>query len=256
MASARLLTDLPEIEAQIVAGSLNITNLHKIQSFVRAEKAVQHELSKDEKLSLIAECENKPTRKVAEELIKKSHQPALLAEKFHMASSVLNDGTLNSEYQKFDALLDAENTALLQEFKNLYAHELQDCANISVLTFLLKKAVQYKKKKLGLVEKTNKVVVDTNAPLPMSTKVNSQKVSPLRKSLPVAVKRYVWQRAGACCEYRDPKVNLRCNSSFALQPDHIVPLALGGTDEVTNLQLLCRAHNSRRAIKTFGVIRK
>ncbi|MNL72483.1 HNH endonuclease [compost metagenome] len=74
--------------------------------------------------------------------------------------------------------------------------------------------------------------------------------------LPIAVKRYVWKRAGACCEHVDAEVKQRCNSKYALQPDHIIPLALGGTDEVSNLQLLCRVHNSRRAIKTFGIVRK
>jgi hypothetical protein len=132
LASARLMTELPEIEKQIENGSLNITNLWKVQSFVRAEKSAQHELSKNEKLGLMAECENKSTRQLAKELIQKSHQPALLAEKFQMTSVVLNDDSLSVEYSKFEALLDPETQALLQEFKNLYAHELQDGTNISV----------------------------------------------------------------------------------------------------------------------------
>ena len=250
LASARLMTELPEIEKQIESGTLNITNLSKVQSFVRAEKAVQHELSKNEKLSLIAECQDKSTREVTKELIQKSHQPALLAEKFQMTSVVLSDGSLNLEYSKFEALLDQENIELLQEFKNLYAHDLRDSSNITVLNFLLKKAVQHKKKKLGLHD-PKKLVADPNATPPRSPKVNSK-----RKPLPVAVTRLVWQRATACCEHIDKKLKLRCNSKFALEPDHIVPHALGGTDEASNLQLLCRVHNSRRAVKTFGIIRR
>jgi hypothetical protein len=267
LASARLMTELPEIEEQIQVGSLNITNLSKIHSFVRAEKGVQNSLTKVDKLALIADCENKPTREVAKELIKKSHQPALLAEKFQMTAIVLKDESLNLEYSKFDALLDPEDKDLLQEFKNLYAHDLQDGANITVLKFLLKKAVQHKKKQLGIEPKNN-------APVPLSPKVTSEKVAtaiaptklsaeksksakpaPQRKPLPVAVKRFVWKRAGACCEHMDSKIGMKCESKFALQPDHIIPVALGGTDEVDNLQLLCRAHNSRRAIKTFGIRR-
>lgn len=249
LASARLMTELPEIEKQIEAGTLNVTNLSKVQSFVRAEKAVQHELSKDEKLSLISECHDKSTREVAKELIQKSHQPALLAEKFQMTSVVLNDGSINLEYSKFDALLDPENRELLQEFKNLYAHDLPDSSNITVLNFLLKKAVQHKKKELGLI-------VPKKLEKPNATPPRSPKVSAKRKPLPVAVKRLVWQRADACCEHRDKKLKLRCSSKFALEPDHIVPHALGGTDEISNLQLLCRVHNSRRAVKTFGIIRR
>lgn len=250
LASARLMTELPEIEEKIESGTLNITNLSKVQSFVRAEKAVQHELSKNEKLSLISELQDKSTREVAKELIQKSHQPALLAEKFQMTSVVLNDGSLNLEYSKFDALLDPENRELLQQFKNLYAHDLPDSSNITVLNFLLKKAVQHKKKKLGLIA-PKKLAADPNATPPRSPKVSAK-----RKPLPVAVKRLVWQRATACCEHIDKKLKLRCSSRFALEPDHILPHALGGTDEVSNLQLLCRVHNSRRAVKTFGIIRR
>jgi hypothetical protein len=261
LSSARLMTELPEIEEQIEAGSLNITSLSKVQSFVRSEKAAQHELSKDEKLALIAECEDKSTREVAKELIKKSHQPALLAEKFQMTSVVLNDGSLNLDYSRFDALLDEENRELLQEFKNLYAHDLPDGSNITVLNYLLKKAVKDKEKKLGIAADSKKVTITNNAPPPMSSKVarkdkNIKTPAPQRKPLPVSVRRFVWQRANSCCEHFDQKMKIRCNSKFALQPDHIIPLALGGADEVNNLQLLCRVHNSRRAVKTFGVIRK
>ena len=181
-----------------------------------------------------------------------------------MTSVVLNDASV--EYSKFEALLDLENQELLQEFKNLYAHELQDGANISVLTFLLKKAVQHKKKKLGLVDDLKKNNRSTNAPLPMSPKVsslpnadvekNGPKFVPRRKPLPASVRKIIWQKAKACCEYTDIKRGIRCQSRFALEPDHIIPLALGGTDDVNNLQLLCRAHNSRRAIQTFGIYQK
>lgn len=170
LASARLLTELPQIEKQIEDGRLNITNLSKIQTYLRAEKSAQQALSPDAKLALIAECENKPTRQVAKDLIKKSHQPALLAEKFHMTSMVVNNELVDQEFSRFEALLDGEMSELLQEFKNLYAHELQDGANISVLTFLLRKAVAFKKKKLGLTPKK------TNAPPPMSPIVPKTKM--------------------------------------------------------------------------------
>lgn len=89
LSSARLMTELPEIEKQIESGDLNVTNLAKFQSFVRAGKAASQALSKDDKLKLIAQCENKPTRQVEKELIERCHQPALLAEKFHKTSQVL-----------------------------------------------------------------------------------------------------------------------------------------------------------------------
>lgn len=267
LSSARLMTELPEIEKQIEDGSLNVTTLSKVQSFVRAEKLAQQELSKDQKLALIADCENKPTRELAKELIKKSHQPGLLAEKFQMTSVVLKDSSLDLEYTKFAALLDSDSQKLLQEFKDLYAHDLPDGSNITVINFLLKKVVNEKKKKLGLPKKSN-IDAYNNAPPPISPKVTENshqatippgkdlKPQAQRKPLPVATKRSIWNRAQACCEHVDPKMKIRCRSTFALQEDHIIPVAVGGTNDVDNMQLLCRVHNSRRAIKTFGVLRR
>ena len=257
LSSARLMTELPEIEENIKAGDLNVTNLAKFQSFAKSEKAVDHTLSRDEKLDLLKQIENKPTRQVERELIELSHQPALLAEKFHHTSVITTEDGVHQQYLKFEALLDEESEALLQEFKNLYAHELKDQANVSVLTFLLTKAVLDKKKQKGLIVKVN-----TNALPPPTEKVNEELQGneevklvriPLRSATMSSTVKLVWKRAQACCEQVLSSTGEKCGSKYALEIDHVVPIALGGSDDVSNLQLLCRAHNSRRAIKTFGV---
>lgn len=258
LSSARLMTELPQIEERIAAGDLNLTNLSKVQSFVRAERTANHSLSKEDKLELLAQVENKSTREVEMELIKISHQPALLAEKFQITSAALVSTCSSSQdvpavFTKFETLLDSAQQGLLRDFKNLYAHELPDGSNHSVLMYLLEKAVQHKKKKLGL--STSKAQAEQesskafNAPLPSPPPVAT------RRSIKVSIKKKLWQRAGACCEYRDFKTSQRCSSTFALEVDHLRPVALGGSDNIENLRLLCQAHNSRRSIKTFGVFR-
>ncbi|MNK99946.1 hypothetical protein D3C87_1203630 [compost metagenome] len=242
LSAARLLRELPEIESQIQSGDLNITNLSAVQSFVRAEKMADKPLSREEKLELISTVENKSTRQVKQELIQQSHQPALLAEKFQMPSVNLPTALI-----KFETLMTDENLELLQEFKNLYAHDLADLSNQSVLMFLLNKAVQHKKQKLGLIEKVPR---PSNAPLPSAEDV---KIKKQRKAIPISVQRQIWKRANFCCEHIDTNSKSRCTSKFALQTDHIISLALGGSNKVDNLRLLCRSHNSRRSIKTFGV---
>jgi len=52
------------------------------------------------------------------------------------------------------------------------------------------------------------------------------------------------------CEFRDGE--RRCQSRENLQFDHIVPFAMGGSNTVENLQLLCPAHNRIKAIQDFG----
>jgi len=268
LSSARLMTELPEIEKDIQAGNLTITNLSRFQSFARAEKLADFALSKEEKLEALTQIQNKPTRQVERELIQKSHKPEVLAEKYHNISVVMTESGQANQFAKFEALLNEENQELLQEFKNLYAHELKDQANVSVLTFLLSKAVQHKKKQKGLIPKQK-----SNESPPSAQKVNAEievnaepKVSavsekvklvktPLRKATKASTEKLVWKRAEACCEQVVGE-GKKCGSKYALEIDHVVPVALGGTDELENLQLLCRAHNSRRAVKTFGVYRE
>jgi hypothetical protein len=266
LTAARLLRELPEIEAQIQSGDLNITNLSAVQSFVRAEKMADKPLSREAKLELISAVENKSTRQVKQELIQQSHQPALLAEKFQMPSVSLPVPVL-----RFETFMTEENQELLQEFKNLYAHDLQDLSNQSVLLFLLNKAVQHKKQKLGLIEKSVQPeklqkasaansLHSSNAPLPSAENAtvenkitDNAKIEKRRKAIPIKIQRQIWKRAQSCCEHIDTNSKSRCTSKFALETDHIISLALGGSNNIENLRLLCRSHNSRRAIKTFGL---
>jgi len=257
LSSARLLTELPEIQDKIQDGSLNITTLSKMQTFVRSEKQAQHVLSKQDKLELLTELENKSTREAERELLKHSHQPEILMDQFHLrpSSSIKEDA---ENFMKFEVLLNQQDQKLLQEFKDLFAHELQSMDALSILQLLLKKVMAQKKKKLGL-DKEN------NAPPPSAAEVNEEmttqkfQTSPksrftsLRPYLSVSTKRALWRRAEGCCEHIDPKTTARCSSKHALERDHIKPVALGGDNSLGNLTLHCRAHNSRRAVKTFGV---
>lgn len=52
-----------------------------------------------------------------------------------------------------------------------------------------------------------------------------------RAALAVDVKRAVWERCGGRC--------VECASEQLLEFDHVIPLALGGSNSVRNLQLLC-----------------
>ncbi|MEK2646179.1 HNH endonuclease [Bdellovibrio sp. BCCA] len=249
LSAARLLKELPEIESKIQSGNLNITTLAKVQTFVRAEKQAQHVLSKEEKLQLLEGLQNKSTREAEKELVRQSHQPEFLLGKFNISETSLNESAVKNSatsesFVKFEALLDQENQKLLQEFKELFAHELSDTSSLSVLQLLLKKTLKEKKQKLGLVS-----VQKHNARLP-----SAPKVAPLRSAISIHVKRAVWRRAQGCCEHVDSNSKQRCLSKYALQTDHIKPVALGGDNSIQNLALLCRAHNSRRAVKTFGVV--
>jgi hypothetical protein len=64
--------------------------------------------------------------------------------------------------------------------------------------------------------------------------------------------RALWERAGSQCEFLDEKTGRRCDCRFGLQREHVIPLALGGTNDLSNMQLLCATHNQLRARAVFG----
>ncbi|MBC7372100.1 MAG: hypothetical protein H7326_11070 [Bdellovibrionaceae bacterium] len=55
-----------------------------------------------------------------------------------------------------------------------------------------------------------------------------------RKYLSIHIKRRLLNRAQNQCEHVDLKHHRRCASTFQLQTDHVIPLALGGTNEESN----------------------
>jgi hypothetical protein len=59
-----------------------------------------------------------------------------------------------------------------------------------------------------------------------------------RQPIPRDVKTWVWQRDGGRC--------VECGSRADLEYDHIIPLAMGGSNTERNLQLLCGPCNGRK----------
>jgi hypothetical protein len=64
-------------------------------------------------------------------------------------------------------------------------------------------------------------------------------------------RRAVFERDGERCTFTDAEGN-RCPATTWLELDHVIPRARGGTSEVGNLRVRCRAHNALCAEQTFG----
>ena len=65
--------------------------------------------------------------------------------------------------------------------------------------------------------------------------------------IPIDLKRRVFARSKGRCEFVDRRTKMRCECTFRLQIDHIIPLAIGGETTSSNLRHLCSAHNLRMA---------
>jgi hypothetical protein len=71
-------------------------------------------------------------------------------------------------------------------------------------------------------------------------------------SISLQTKRNLWKKYDSKCSYKDPRTGKKCNSSYFLEIEHITPKAKGGTNNIENLKLYCRAHNQLSAIQQFG----
>ena len=70
--------------------------------------------------------------------------------------------------------------------------------------------------------------------------------------IPQTSRRLLLKEAGHRCEYQSPS-GKRCDARSQLELDHKHPLALGGGNELANLQVLCSQHNKRKAEREFGL---
>jgi 5-methylcytosine-specific restriction endonuclease McrA len=70
------------------------------------------------------------------------------------------------------------------------------------------------------------------------------------RHIPAHVKRAVWTRDEGRCAFVGP--HGRCHERAQLEYHHVVPFALGGSTDVANLALRCRAHNGFESELIFG----
>jgi hypothetical protein len=71
------------------------------------------------------------------------------------------------------------------------------------------------------------------------------------RHIPAAVKRQVFTRDNGQCTYRDNR-GRRCASRSFIEFHHRQNFARGGTHDVSNLELRCRAHNAYQAELDYG----
>ena len=65
-----------------------------------------------------------------------------------------------------------------------------------------------------------------------------------RPYLPSTIRHAVFLKSQGKCS--------NCGTGRAIEIDHIVPVAMGGSSEIGNLRILCRSCNQRSAIERFG----
>ena len=272
--AARMLQDFPELGEQIAEGTTNLSKLSLMQVYVKAEeKRIGHKVTREFKKELLSQIEDKPIYEAELALAQAMPEAKPANETRRVRPNGNVDLTLSA---------DPELMALVEDVRALNAHDPAFANATEVLRALCKEHLErhhpaYKKpRKPRSRKKPLDNQVTENPPTPVmhasyeifedktAEALAAARITPLphsdsaaelprvtrgrRKQHSVEIDRALWTRAGSRCEHIDEN-GVRCSRKFHLQKDHIIPWSLGGSDELENLQLLCRPHNLRKGVR-------
>lgn len=263
----RLLRAVPEVESKLKEGRLNLTTAAQIQSFFRQET---HPSSHQEKLELLESLENKPSKDVERELIKRNPEMKLTSEKlrpvtedrYELKLTLSKD--LHDQLEQLKALLSHKQLkgfeGLLQELAEIALKKL-DPARARKQQTTQKQSVQKPQTPMNSEEQGDVQITsvdelisaaeatsqssffDATTEVQHNPSVQTQSRS---RHIPNPIRRAVWNRDEGRCTYAHPETQHRCGSTHFVQLDHITPFSEGGLHTKENLRLLCGRHNRER----------
>jgi hypothetical protein len=273
--SLELMLDVPVVEEHLLSGDLNMSTVAMAQRQInREEKLTGQEISKEKKTEIVESITNKTMAKAEIELFKLLPETASHPETY--------ERRVSEQATRLNLTVPNDVMEMLIRLKEIWAHVDPTMDHVEVMRRSFKMTLQkvdpaqrktsIKKSRTGSNPKTN---VDAGTTINSCdsvkrTSTSSHDSTQLRQptqSLTDSVKhrrpkrptyykrefdRALWERAQARCEFIDEKTGRRCDCRFGLQREHVIPLALGGTNDLSNMQLLCATHNQLRARAVFG----
>jgi len=146
---------------------------------------------------------------------------------------------LSPRRYKLQVTIGQETRDKLTELEALLSHQIPDGDPAKILDRALDALLtETKKKKAALTKK----------PRP-SRKKSSTKT----RAIPARTRREVFKRDEGRCAFVAPK-GRRCGSTWQVEFHHRAPYARGGTHDVDNIELRCRAHNQYEADLEYGTL--
>jgi hypothetical protein len=216
ISAMRMLRELPQLEEKISTGEISLTHIGLAQAYFREEeKHNNQQMKSSEKLEVFNQIANKSVRE---------------AEKFTLSLSTAPEVSrpdsikaVSSDRIEMKFYANERLRKKIEDLRGLLAHK---APNIS-LGDLFEQLCD-----LGLSQWS---ITPDKFAAPKKRCVNSL----------AEQSRQVFLKAKNKCT--------NCGSTYALEIDHIIPQAKGGSSESDNLRLLCRACNQRSAIREFGI---
>jgi HNH endonuclease len=228
----RLLKEMPTIEKKIADGRLSLSVVSQAQTFFRKEAQTQKPLTIVEKQKVLESLENKSAREAEHKLLTLSSSPeAFFSEKIRPRTG---------SHSELKLLLSEDTLKILEKIRGLLAHSRPHMSYSELIEYMAKLTLD----KIDPAQRSARSGILLPTQKPTKT-VQDRFIS-------AALKRSVWQRDEGRCTYQDSQSGRKCRSQYALQIDHIRPLALGGSSTLENLRLLCANHNQLEADQLFG----
>jgi hypothetical protein len=245
ISAMKLLKELPEIEEKINQGQISLTHIGLAHSLFKHEKKVlQKEMSYEQKLSIFDQIANKSVREA--ERITLSLSSTLSVAKKDRVTSV-SESLIEMKFTASADLrekIDCLKGWLAHTNPNLTLGELfEKLCDLGLQEWDPSKTAAPRKRRVINRSLRNSCDVSIGIACGVGKSIAVASGGSSTKSL-AQIKREVFLKANSKCE--------KCGSSYALEIDHVQPLALGGSNEPGNLRLLCRSCNQRAAIQKLG----
>jgi len=235
--AARLSLEIPEVVDKIENGTINLSQITKLQQASRQLKKEGRAISKEKKQEVLQAIENTSARK-SEQIIAKA-----LEIKIHEHTKIQTQADADASV-RITMTFTQEEWQPLQEALNKYSHQVPS-GDIKDLMVLLTKKADTVLKKHPQQKPRTAPAAEAEASSDTATIVVNKTITPKTRTEML--------KKQPCCQYREPKSGHPCQSQWQLEIDHIKPLWAGGGNEPENLQVLCRKHNAWRYRQGNGI---
>lgn len=243
----RLSRSVPEVKTQLQNSEISLSVVAKVQSHIQRENKAR----KEEKKSLMTVQDKRRVLEAVKGESFRSSEKILFTlfpnhevvrpEKIKQVAPSTVRLEVNIPKEVFDKLTQLKNLRAAEDFEQIISQLVDLGMNKWDKAREVQPRANSRNKPIGSKPGTSNPIV--GAPQLLTSTV--------KRSIPNRLKRKIWQKDKAKCQYRNFTTGKVCGESFGLHLDHIKPYALGGEHSEENLRLLCARHNLHRAKQTF-----
>lgn len=226
--AARLLSEIPDLATKIQSGELKLNQISMVQKATREVARTKHQkVTREEKALLLKNIASKTVQETQKEISCFFDLPV---------QEITMQKVQADESVRIELTLDKESYERLQRAQALLSNAVGDKDLVSFINYVSEKIIQQRSSV-------------RQAP----RKKSSDLVPILAKTFSLQMQKRQAHAKHSACQYKDPLSGKICGSKYFLQVDHIHSKWAGGSNESSNFQILCAAHNRFKYRKEAGV---